>query len=80
MLPLGATNQVAPFAEAGRRGLGFEITASIIRTSGPGESDGSLASDADTSEKIRSKIPLSHLASHLVPWGKRGGCGQPAPR
>ena len=59
--PLGATNQGGghpPFVEAGRRGMGFDVSGVIISTSGSGASGGSAESDADNSEKIRSKTPL----------------------
>ena len=41
-------------------GWALMSVASIISTSGSGASGGSAESDADNSEKIRSKTPLSH--------------------
>ena len=46
-------------------GWALMSVASSIRTSGSGSSGGSAESDADNSEKIRSKTPLSHQ------WWKR---------
>ena len=59
----------APLVEAGRRGMGFDVSGvnhqHIHR---------SAASDADNSEKIRSKTPLSHQRRQRlsrVLWGHR---------
>ena len=60
--PLGATNQAGgtPLLRLDAVGWALTSVASIISTSGSGESGGSAASDADNSEKVRSKTPLSH--------------------
>ena len=87
---LGASNQPGgstPLVEAGRRGMGFDVSSVNhqhlwISTSGSGasggsaESGGSAASDADNSEKIRSKPPLSHQRRQRLSrilWGPSAG-------
>ena len=59
--PLGATNQAGgtPLLRLDAVGWALTSVASIISTSGSGASGGSAESDADNSEKIRSKTPLS---------------------
>ncbi len=60
--PLGATNQAGgtpPLLRLDTVGWALMSVASIISTSGSGASGGSAESDADNSEKIRSKTPLS---------------------
>ncbi len=55
-----------PFVEAARRGMGFDVSGVdhqdlwLWVIGGSAQSDGSAASDADNSEKIKSKTPLSH--------------------
>ena len=50
-----------PLVEAARRGMGFDVSGvKPLSTSGAAASGGSAESDADNSEKISSKTPLSH--------------------
>ncbi len=65
--PLGATNQAGgtPLLRLDAVGWALMSVASSISTSGSGASGGSAETDADNSEKIRSKTPLSHQ------WRKR---------
>ena len=59
--PLGATNQAAPpLLRLDAVGWALMSVASSISTSGSAASGGSAESDADNSEKISSKAPLSH--------------------
>ena len=61
--PLGATNQAGgtpPLLRLHAVGWALMSVASIISTSDSGASGGSAESDADNSEKISSKTPLSH--------------------
>ncbi len=59
--PLGATNQAGapPLLRLDALRWALSSVASIISTSGSMASDGSVASDADNLEKVRSKTPLS---------------------
>ena len=60
--PLGATSQAGdpPLLRLDAVGWALTSVASSISTSGSGVSCGSAESDADNSEKISLKTPLSH--------------------